>query len=65
MRIAIVTKDAKGFKDALVSDTPSPITYSTPKPESVMTEDREISVFPVKVKEENIKIIPVAELLVK
>jgi zinc protease len=65
MQIAIVTKDAQGFKDALVSDAPSPITYSTPKPESVLTEDKEISVFPVKVKEESIKIVPVGELLVK
>jgi zinc protease len=65
MEIAIVTKDAKALKDALVNDTPSPITYGTPKPESVLNEDKEISVFPVRVKEENIKIVPVADLFVK
>jgi len=65
MEIAIVTKDAKAFKDALVNDTPSPITYSTPKPETVLNEDKEISVFPVKVKAEDIKIVPVADLFVK
>jgi len=65
MAIAVVTKDAKAFKDALVSDAPSPITYKTPKPESVLTEDKEISVFPVKVKPENVKVVKVEELFVK
>ncbi len=65
MQIAIITKDAMALKEALVKDIPSPITYSTPKPESVMNEDKEISVFPVKVKEEDIKIVPMAELFLR
>lgn len=65
MEIAIVTKDAKGFKDALLSDAPSPIKYSTPKTETVLSEDKEIITFPIKVKEENIRIVPVADLFVK
>jgi zinc protease len=65
MQVAIITKDAQSFKDALVNDAPSPITYKTPKPESVMTEDKEISVFPLKVKPENVKIVPVTDLFVK
>jgi zinc protease len=62
MQIAIVTKDAESLKEALVNDTPSPITYKTPKPESVMKEDEQISTFPLKVKPENIRIVPVEEL---
>ena len=50
MEIAIVTKDAAGFKQALTANTPSPITYKTPKPESIMKEDTEIEKFPVVVK---------------
>ena len=65
MAMAIVTKDAKTFKDALANDAPSPITYKTPKPESVLNEDKEISVFPVKVKPENVKIVPVEEMFLK
>ena len=65
MQIAIVTKDAAGFKDALVADAPSPITYKTAKPPEVLAEDKEISTFPVKVKPENITIVPVGELLEK
>jgi zinc protease len=65
MAIAVVTKDAKAFRDALVNDAPSPITYKTPKPESVMNEDKEINVFPVKVKTEDVKLMKVEELFVK
>jgi zinc protease len=62
MRIAIVTKDAAALRDALVADAPSPITYKTPKPESVLAEDREIAVFPVKVSPENVTVVPVTEI---
>jgi zinc protease len=65
MQVAIITKDAQSLKDALVNDSPSPITYKTPKPESVMTEDKEIILFPLKVKAENVKIVPVTDLFVK
>lgn len=65
MQIAIVTKDAQAFKDALLSDAPSPITYKSPKPESVLSEDQEISTFPLRIKAENVKIVRVGELFVK
>jgi zinc protease len=65
MDIAIITKDAQSLKTALVSDAPSPISYGTPKPESVLSEDKEISTFSLKVKPENVKIVPVTELLMK
>ncbi len=65
MEIAIVTKDATALKDALVKDTPSPITYATPKPQSVMDEDKEISVFPLGIRVEDVTIVPVAELFEK
>lgn len=65
MQIAIVTKDAQSLKDALVADAPSPITYSSPKPQSVMGEDGVISVFPLKVKAEDITIVPLTDLFVK
>jgi zinc protease len=63
MQIAVVTKNAAAFRDALVAGTPSPITYRTAKPESVLAEDKEIVVFPVKVTKDNVKIVPVTEVL--
>jgi zinc protease len=65
MQIAVVTKNAAAFHDALVNDAPSPITYATAKSESVVKEDKEIAVFPVKVKKEDVKVVPVSEVLQK
>jgi zinc protease len=65
IQIAIVTKDAAGLKEALGKEAPSPITYKTPKAESVMEEDKEIVVFPLGIKAENVTIVPVAELFEK
>ena len=65
MQIVIVTKDAGDLKTALVNDTPSPITYATPKPQEVLEEDRKISAFPLKIPSENITVIPVADLFIQ
>jgi zinc protease len=65
MHIVIVTKDAKALKEALVSDAPSPIKYATPKPESVLKEDEAIARFPLKIKADDVRIVPVGELFVK
>ncbi|MEO6005809.1 MAG: pitrilysin family protein, partial [Opitutus sp.] len=59
MQIAIITQDATAFADALVADAPSPITYTSPKPPEVLEEDKAISTFPLHVKRENVKIVPV------
>jgi len=60
MQIAIITtKDGAALKQALVSNAPSPITYRTPKPASVVEEDKEISVFPLNVKAEQVKVVGV------
>ncbi len=65
LEIVLVTKDARSLKEALLEDAPSPITYPTPKPESILAEDREISVFPLKIKSRDVRIIPVTELFAK
>lgn len=62
MMIAVVTKDAKGMRDALVDDSPSPISYRTTKPESVVAEDKEIATFPVKLSPEAATVVPVTEI---
>jgi zinc protease len=65
MQFAVITKDAASFKEALVNNTPSPITYKTPKPESVLKEDKVIEVFPVRLQPDHIGVVPVTELFVK
>ena len=65
MQIAVITKDGGSFRDALLAGTPSPISYATPKPEAVLLEDKEIAVFPIPVRGENIKVLQVKEVLEK
>jgi hypothetical protein len=40
MRIAIVTKDAAGLREAIIRNKPSPIAYNAPKPKEITDEDR-------------------------
>jgi zinc protease len=65
MRIAVVTQDANAFADALVADAPSPIKYSSPKPDSILEEDKATASFPLKIKRDEIRIVPVTDLFVK
>jgi zinc protease len=65
MQIAIVTKEGQSLKEALLNDAPSPITYSSPKPQEILDEDKAILSFPVKVAEKDIEIVQVGELFVK
>ena len=59
MRIAIVTKDAAGLRDAIVSNKPSPITYNAPKPKEITDEDKTIETYKIVVKPADITIVPV------
>ncbi len=59
MQIAIVTKDAAGLRDAIVTNKPSPITYNAPKPKEITDEDKTIEVYKVVVKPADVTIVPV------
>ena len=65
LQIVLVTKGAKALEELLTSEAPSPITYATPKPESVLNEDRQIATFPLLIGEEDVQIVPVMDLFVK
>ena len=56
--IALITQDAESFKEALVNNTPSPITYANPNmPEEILEEDKIYQVFPLDVKPEKVRIV--------
>jgi zinc protease len=65
LHIVFVTPDAAGLKQALVADASSPITYTSPKSDAVLAEDREISKFPLNIQPDAVKTIPVGELFAK
>jgi zinc protease len=59
MRIVLVTKNADSIRDAIIRNTPSPITYNSPKPKQVTDEDKIIQEYRISVKPEDIVITPV------
>jgi zinc protease len=60
--IVAVTKNAAELKQQLASDDPSPITYNSPKPEEVTEADRVAEKWPLHLRAEDIKIVPVGEV---
>lgn len=60
MRVVIVTKDAESLRQAIVSGTPSPITYNSPKPEELLAEDKTIAKYSIPTKAEWVEIVPLA-----
>ncbi|MBN2090126.1 insulinase family protein [candidate division KSB1 bacterium] len=65
MKIAMVTKDAAGFKDDFVQNRISPIEYRSPKPDAVTKEDKIISTYKLKISPENVHIRNVEEMFNK
>ena len=59
MRIVVVTKNAQAFRDAVVKNQPSPIAYNSPKPDTIMDEDKVIQAYRINVKPEDVAVVPV------
>lgn len=62
LKIAIVTGDAEGLSQAMLADSPSPITYPTPKSEEILAEDEIIAAYPLAVAEGAVRVVPVGEI---
>jgi zinc protease len=62
MQIVMVTKDAEGLRDAILSGKPSPITYVSPKPKEITDEDKLIEAYKINVKPENVVITPIEKV---
>ncbi len=59
IKIVAVTKDAESYRQDLVSNKPSPITYVSPVSQSILEEDKIIQVYKLDAKPEKFKIVPV------
>lgn len=60
--IAIVAGHAEDLKKELASDDPSPMTYNTTKPQSVLDVDKIAEKYPLNLKPDAIKIVPASEV---
>ena len=59
MRVVMITKDAESLRNTIVNNTASPIIYNSPKPQTILDEDRTISAFPIRVRPQDVTITPV------
>jgi zinc protease len=65
LSVVIITQDAQGLRDKLLSDAPSAIKYDAPKPQDIVDEDKIIGTMKLNLKPENVKITPVDEVFAK
>lgn len=57
-----ISNEAEALKEALVNNTPSPITYESEKPAEILEEDKEIAAYPLHVSPENVTIVKVEQV---
>ena len=62
IHVVIVTADTQDLRDRLVSNAPSPIQYDAPKPQEILDEDRIIQNYPLDIRPEKVRIIPVDQV---
>lgn len=62
LKIAIVTGVAENLREALIGDTPSPLTYESPKTQPILDEDELIERHPLNIDAENITIVAVEDI---
>lgn len=64
--VAVITQDAEGLRNDLISNAPSPIKYANPNmPREVLDEDTVIQEYPLSVKADKVRIAPAAEFFQK
>ena len=64
IKIVMVTQDAQSLKNDLLNNISHPMTYTTPKPESVLEEDKKIAAYPLPATADKIKIVNVSDMFV-
>ena len=62
LKVAIVSNDAKGLMEAMLTNAPSPIKYNSPVGQRIQDEDKMISIHPLSVNKAKTKIVPVDQL---
>ncbi|MBT8449875.1 MAG: insulinase family protein, partial [Gammaproteobacteria bacterium] len=62
MHYVFITKDAEELKQKLATDAESPMVYNSAKSEEILAEDKIISVYPLAIKEDNIKVVPIKDV---
>jgi len=59
IQVVMVADKAAEWRERLLSNAPSPMVYNSPKPAAILDEDKKVQTFEVRVRAENIRIVPV------
>jgi zinc protease len=59
LKVALVTEDGEALKEAILNNTASPITYTSPVGERIMEEDKAIATLPLQVNKAKTRVVPV------
>jgi zinc protease len=62
LQIVVVADDVDAISKLLLSGAPSPMEYNSPKPEEIMEEDKKVERYPIAMKPEWIKVVPVSSV---
>jgi len=65
LQIAGISKDTAALKAALVSPAASPMHYNSAKPQDILDEDKRVEVWPIGLKADDVRIVPVGEVFEK
>ncbi len=62
LSVVIITKDAAGMKEKLVTDAFSPIAYDAKKPQALLDEDQRIGAMKLGIRPEAVRITPAGQV---
>ncbi len=60
--IVAVSNNGEDLKRKLASDNPSPMTYNAPPSDAIKEEDKTVEQWPLHLKPDDIKVVPVSEV---
>ncbi|MDA1093335.1 MAG: pitrilysin family protein [Acidobacteria bacterium] len=63
--IAVVTREAEAFRDALLSDESPSVTYNTEVDEDILAEDERIKSYPLAINPDRVRVVPVEQMFVE
>jgi zinc protease len=65
LSVVIVTKDAAGLKQALVSDAFSAVKYDAARPADLLAEDKVIGALKLGIGADKVRITPIADVFAR
>lgn len=65
VKVAVITKDAEGFKRGALSGQASPVSYTSPPPKEILDEDKIIESYKLKLDPKSVTVTPVEQVFEK